>query len=96
MASELTNRLKNVHGLVNVKVSREEYTPEYQVDFDREKLALNGLNISTASNYLRNRINGVTASLFREDGEEYSIVVAYAPEYRQSIEAIENIMIYTS
>ena len=94
VAAELTSRLKNVKGLVNVKVSREEYTPEYQVDFDREKLALNGLNISTASNYLRNRINGVTASLFREDGEEYSIVVAYAPEYRQSIEAIENIMIY--
>jgi len=82
--------------LVNTKVSREEYTPEYQVDFDREKLALNGLNISTASNYLRNRINGLTASLYREDGEEYSIVVGYAPQYRQSIEAIENILIYNN
>ena len=96
VAAELSSRLKKVHGLVNIKVSREEYTPEYQVDFDREKLALNGLNISTASNFMRNRINGVTASLFREDGEEYSIIVAYAPEYRQSIEAIENIMIYNS
>jgi HAE1 family hydrophobic/amphiphilic exporter-1 len=94
VAAELSKRLAKVHGLVNVKVSREEYTPEYQVDFDREKLALNGLNISTASNYLSNRINGVTASLFREDGEEYSIVVAYAPEYRQSVEAIEDILIY--
>lgn len=44
--------------------------------------------------YLRNRINGLTASLFREDGQEYTILVAYAPEYRQSIEAIENILIY--
>ncbi len=94
VASEISKRLSKVKGLVNVTVSREEYTPEYQVDFDREKLALNGLNISTASNYLRNRINGLTASLFREDGEEYSIVVAYAPQYRQSIESIEDIMIY--
>ena len=75
VAAELSKRLAKVNGLVNTTVSREEYTPEYQVDFDREKLALNGLNISTASNYLRNRINGITASLFREDGEEYSIVV---------------------
>ena len=93
-AAEVSKRLAKVHGLVNTTISREEYTPEYQVDFDREKLALNGLNISTASNYLNNRINGITSSLFREDGEEYSIVVAYAPEYRQSIEAIENVMIY--
>ncbi|MEI8087146.1 MAG: efflux RND transporter permease subunit [Paludibacter sp.] len=94
VAAEISKRLSKVKGLVNTTVSREEYTPEYQVDFDREKLSLNGLNISMASNYLNNRINGLTASLYREDGEEYSIVVGYAPEYRQSIEDIENIIIY--
>jgi len=96
VAAEISKRLSKVKGLVNTTVSREEYTPEYQVDFDREKLALNGLNIATASNYLSNRINGITASLYREDGEEYSIVVGYSPEYRQSIEAIENIVIYNN
>ena len=96
VAAEISKRLSKIHGLVNTTVSREEYTPEYQVDFDREKLALNGLNIATASNYLSNRINGITASLYREDGEEYSIVVAYAPQYRQSIEAIEDIIIYNN
>ena len=96
VAKEVFKRMAKVKGMVNTTISREEYTPEYQVDFDREKLALNGLNISTASNYLNNRINGITSSLFREDGEEYSIVVAYAPQYRQSIEDIENIMIYNT
>ncbi|MEI6554131.1 MAG: efflux RND transporter permease subunit [Paludibacter sp.] len=96
VAAEISKRISKVNGLSNTTVSREEYTPEYQVDFDREKLALNGLNIATASNYLNNRINGLTASLYREDGEEYSIVVGYAPEYRQSIEAVENILIYNN
>jgi HAE1 family hydrophobic/amphiphilic exporter-1 len=94
IAKELSGRIAKIPGLVNVKVSRGDFTPEYQVEFDREKLAINGLNISTASNFLRNRINGLTASLFREDGEEYSIRVVYAPEYRESIESIENILIY--
>jgi len=94
IAKELSERIAKISGLVNVKVSRGDYTPEYQVEFDREKLAINGLNISTASNFLRNRINGLTASLYREDGEEYSIRVVYGPEYRQSIEDIENILIY--
>ena len=96
VAAEVSKRVSKVHGLANTTVSREEYTPEYQVDFDREKLALNGLNIATASNYLSNRINGLTASLYREDGEEYSIVVGYAPQYRQSIEDVENILIYNN
>lgn len=96
IAKELKEKLSKIPGLVNVSVSREDYTPEYQVDFDREKLAINGLNIATASNYLRNRINGLTASLFREDGEEYTIRVAYAPEFRKSIEDIENIIIYNA
>lgn len=96
IANELRERISKIPGLVDVKVSRDEYSPEYQIEFDREKLALNGLNISTASNFLRNRINGLTASLFREDGEEYDIKIVYAPEYRQSIEDIENILIYNA
>lgn len=96
IAKTLKDKISKIPGLVDVKVSRDEYTPEYQIDFDREKLALNGLNVGTASNYLRNRINGLTASLFREDGEEYTIRVVYGPEYRQSVEAIENILIYNS
>ncbi|MGB4415170.1 MAG: efflux RND transporter permease subunit [Paludibacter sp.] len=96
VAADLQKRLTNVNGLVNTRISREDYSPEYQVEFDREKLALNGLNINTASTYLRNRINGLTASLYREDGEEYTIRVVNAPEYRKSIEDIENILIYNS
>ena len=96
IAQTLKDKISKIPGLVDVKVSRDEYTPEYQIDFDREKLALNGLNVGTASNYLRNRINGLTASLFREDGEEYTIRVVYGPEYRQSVEAIENILIYNN
>lgn len=96
IAAQLRDSLSTIPGLVNVKVSRGDYVPEYRVVFDREKLAMNGLNMTTASNYLRNRINGLTASLFREDGEEYSIRVAYAPEFRQSVEDIENILIYNN
>ena len=79
-----------------VLLSRDEYTPEYQVDFDREKLALNGLNSTTAASYLSAAINGSTQSFYREDGDEYDIRVRYAPEFRTSIEDIENIIIYNN
>lgn len=96
VAAELARRLETLKGCSQVNISRKDYIPEYQVDFDREKLAMNGLNVATASLYLRNRINGSTASKYREDGDEYDIKVRYAPEFRQSIEDIENIMIYNN
>ena len=77
-------------------LSRDEYTPEYQVDFDREKLAINGLNTTTAASYFSSAMNGATQSFYREDGDEYDIRVRYAPEFRTSVEDIENIIIYNN
>lgn len=96
IANKMAERLRNEVGIKQVIVSRDEYTPEYQVDFDREKLALNGLNSTTAASFIKNRINGSVTSYYREDGDEYNIRVRYAPEFRSSIEDIENIMIYNA
>ena len=96
VASQLKAALEKVPGAADVMVSRSDYQPEYQVDFDREKLALYGLNLTTAANYLRNRINGNLSSYFREDGEEYDMKVMYAPEHRTSLNDIENILIYNA
>ncbi len=96
IANEIANRMRNSSVSSQVTISRGEYIPEYQIDFDREKLALNGLNVTTASMYLRNRINGSISSQYREDGDEYDIRVWYAPEFRQSLEDIENIMVYNN
>ena len=95
-AAMVERGFRNIPGVKQVIISRDEYTPEFQVDFDREKIALNGLNTATVSTYLRNRINGVTASYFREDGEEYDIIIRYAPEFRTTVEDIENITIYNA
>ena len=83
-------------GCAQVLISRDEYTPEYQVDFDREKLAVNGLNTTTAASYFSAAMNGSTQSFYREDGDEYDIRVRYAPEFRTSVEDIENIIVYNN
>ncbi|MBQ7041316.1 MAG: efflux RND transporter permease subunit [Muribaculaceae bacterium] len=95
VAQQLKRILQGIKGTADIIISRADYQPEYQVDFDREKLAIYGLNLQTAATYLRNRINGSLASQYREDGEEYDIKVMYAPEHRTSISDIENILIYS-
>ena len=96
VAAQIKERMLGVEGCTEVTISRDEYTPEYQVVFDRDKLAMNGLNVATAAAYLRNRVNGAIASYYREDGEEYDILVRYAKNYRESIEDLENVTLYNS
>jgi len=95
LVADIAERMRKVEGCSEVNISRDEYTPEYRVDFDREKLALHGLNMSTAATYLRNRINGNVSSYYREDGDEYDIRIRYDRQFRESVEDIENITIYT-
>jgi HAE1 family hydrophobic/amphiphilic exporter-1 len=81
---------------IQVILSRDQYTPEYEVDFDREKLALNGLTSTTAAAAVSAAMSGTVASYYREDGEEYNIRVRFAPEFRESVEDIENIVVHNA
>ena len=96
IAKEVQNKMLAAGEFSQVLLSRDEYTPEYQVDFDREKLAIKGLNSTTAASYVSAAMNGSTMSFYREDGDEYDIRVRYAPEFRTSLEDIENIIIYNN
>ena len=96
VAKEIQAKMLADGGCSQVIISRDEYMPEYKVDFDREKLAINGLNTTTAASYLSSAVNGSTMSYYREDGDEYGIRVRYAPEFRTGVEDIENIMIYNN
>ena len=94
LAAQVKRVLTSIEGVSEARISRSDYQPEYHVEFDREKLAIHGLNLTTAAMALRNRVNGSTASYFREDGDEYDIKVMYDPEKRKSIDAIEDILLY--
>ncbi len=96
IALDLKKKIAKIPGTRDVKLSREDLRPEYNVVFDRNKLAYYGLNGSTVSQAVRNRINGLTMTKYREDGEEYDIRVRYDEPFRTSFEDIENIDVYNS
>ena len=95
LATIFKNRMMEKAGeaVSQINISRSDYQPEVQVDFDREKLSRYGLSMATAGTFIRNRFNGSTASYYREDGEEYAIRVRYEPGVRESIETLENVML---
>lgn len=93
-AKELRDRFKTIKGATDVELSRDDMRPEYRIQFDRKRLGYYGLSTATASAAVRNRINGLLASKYREDGDEYDIYVRYDEQFRKSVEDVENIIIY--
>ncbi len=95
VAKEIQGKMLENENFSQVVLSRDDYTPEYQVDFDRTKLALNGLNSTTAAAAFSAAMNGSIGSYYREEGEEYNIRVIYDKQFRSSVQDIENIVVYT-
>jgi HAE1 family hydrophobic/amphiphilic exporter-1 len=91
IARELQAKLRELPDAAEVNLSIEDMRTEMRIDFDREQLARFGMNTATAATFVRNRITGLTASLFREDGNEYNIIVRYDEQFRTSIDDILNI-----
>lgn len=96
LADKMAEKFRESPMISQVNISRSDFEPEIVVNFDRDKLAKEGLTLASAGAYVRNLIYGSLMSYYREDGEEYDIKVRYEPTARQSIEDIENMIIPTS
>lgn len=92
-ADELAEKMRNIEGTRDVDLSRGPEKPELRIVPDQEKMSKFGLNTNTVSRAIRNRIEGMTATLFREDGEEYEVVIRHEEEFRNTFSDIENIQI---
>ena len=95
-ANELRQKMTKLSTMRDAQLSREELQPEYNVVFDREKMAMYGISPATAAQFIRNRIYGYECTKYREDGDEYDIVVRYDEPFRESLESVENITLYSS
>ncbi len=92
-AAELKDRLKSIPGAEDILISRGDDKTELQVFLDREKLARHGLTTSGVGALIRTYVYGNRNSKFKEEGEEYDIIVRLEEKYRSKIADIENMLI---
>ena len=93
VAEQMQAKFRESPMITEANISRSDYQPEIVVNFDRDKLAKQGIGLSTAANAVRSLITGSQQSYYREDGEEYDIKVRYEPTARVTMEDIENMLI---
>ncbi|MBQ2166490.1 MAG: efflux RND transporter permease subunit, partial [Bacteroidaceae bacterium] len=95
VADQMVAKFKENEMVGQTSISRSDFSPELVVNFQREKLAELGIGVSTAASSVRSLITGALMSYYREDGEEYDILVRYEPSARVSIDDIYNMLIPT-
>ena len=95
LAQDISYKMKTVKGTADVQISREDDKPEIQITLDQRKLSQHGLTTATASTYIRSQMYGIIPTKYKEEGEEFDIIVRFAENNRNTITQIENFNIAT-
>ena len=93
MTRQVTEAIRNVEGLVDLKDDYNLGRPEIQVRVDREKAKLAGTSTFQVAQAVRSAINGTDATKLRDGSEEYDVVVRFEDRYRLSLEDLENLLV---
>ncbi len=95
LARTIQGKMTDHPGFVNVENTIDPGKAEYEIVIDKERASKFKVNAGMVAMQVRQSIYGAEAGDFKEDGEEYSIVVRYDRMFRQSPGDLENIMITT-
>lgn len=93
LAQTIAQQAHQIPGAEDIKISRDEDKAELQIALNPDKLARHALTTSQVGSFLRNNIYGFRNSKYKEDGEEYDIIVRLEEKYRSSLTSVENMLI---
>lgn len=93
LATQVRNAMMETPGVAMAQIMRQPGTPEMVVRVDRAKASSMGLPISTVARSLETAIGGTRASMFRQDGDEYDILVRLREEDRLNVAQVGEIPI---
>jgi len=92
-AAEVSARVRQVPGILDLDTSWRVGRPELQVKVDRLKAASYGLSTGVVAASLRTAIQGSTDTKLRSGGQEYDIRVRLPESERKSPEDVGNVLI---
>jgi HAE1 family hydrophobic/amphiphilic exporter-1 len=95
LARQVREAMAAVPGVVETQISRQPGLPEMLVLVDRPKAASMGLNVYDVAETLETAIGGRRASMYRQEGDEYNILVRLQEEDRLDLAKVGQIPIAT-
>jgi HAE1 family hydrophobic/amphiphilic exporter-1 len=91
LAQQVRGVMQATPGIVSSQMSQKPGMPEMVVSVDRAKATSMGLKVSEVADTLETAIGGTRASMFREDGDEYDILVRLQEEDRLAVSQVGDV-----
>jgi HAE1 family hydrophobic/amphiphilic exporter-1 len=95
IAQRIRRRLEMVDGVATARSGRREGRPEQNIRFQRDKISSLGLTTQEVARAVQTNVGGSRAAAFRQDGEQFPIMVRLRPEDRLSVSDLDNVSIRT-
>lgn len=93
LVQQVTEAIRGVPGLVDLKDDFNLGRPEVQIRVDREKARLAGTSTFQVAQAVRTAINGTEATKLREGADEYDVIVRLDEQYRLALEDLEGLLV---
>jgi len=90
-ANIIQDKLRSNSHLVNIDSTVDPGKPDISIIIDKQKASALGLNPAVVGLTVRQSLYGVTASTYKDNGDEYDLSVRLSPQYRNDINAIGSI-----
>jgi HAE1 family hydrophobic/amphiphilic exporter-1 len=94
-AKQVRDAMARIPGIAEPQISQRPGMPEMLILVDRPRAASMGLNVSEIADALETAIGGRRTSMFREDGDEYNILVRLREEDRVALNQISDVPLST-
>lgn len=96
LAKEIARRMRKVDGLINIEIGDRDRRPELAAHIDRDKASLMNVSVSDITQTLETTIRGTDTTVFREDGNEFNVLVRLREADRDRVDDVEQVGVPTS
>ena len=94
-AEEISNVMKTVDGATDVLTEKQVLIPQIRFNVDRARAAQYGLSAGQVTETLETSLNGKKVSEAVEGQRRFDVVVRFADEARNSLDALKNVTVDT-
>ena len=93
ISHQIRQRIQTVPGITDLSDDIELTRPEIHVEIDRQRAVMEGLSTDAVARTVRTAIAGTEAGVFREDDDEYDIIVRLDEQSRNSLQDIQQLTV---
>jgi len=95
LASQIESQMQKIEGIADLATEQQTDIPQVRVKVNRDNLSLFGLTVADVDEMIDISFLGTAVSQVYEGQNRFDLVVRYAPEYRDNIDAVRRSLIDT-